>query len=131
MSLSEDFRLGAVPDIADLKGDFVVKLVTERLPAIRFFSHFKSFSYNITRGMGFNSFLGFIKVGRFRVEMGRSDLSDGLEVLKIIYDTPENPFFIRPLVDELRQICPGTYLGRGIYSIAGRKLKVFYFTVTN
>ena len=131
MSLREDFRLGTVPDIRDFKGDFVVKLITDGLPAIRFFGHTKYFSYSITENKGYNRFLRFIEVGRFRMETGQSDLPDGLEVLKIIYDPPGNPFFMRPLVDELRQICPGTYLGRGIYSIAGKKMNIFYFTVTN
>ncbi|MCP4122049.1 MAG: hypothetical protein GY751_09875 [Bacteroidetes bacterium] len=129
MSLNEDFQLGTTPEITDFNGDFVVKLEVPVLPAIRFLGHNKHFPSGIEIGGGYNPFLGFFKIGKFRIEKGKSELDDELEVLKIIYDSIENPFFIRPLVDELRQISPDCYLGRGIYTIFGRRLKVFYFTV--
>ncbi len=37
---------------------------------------------------------------------------DGKKVLDINYDRPENPFWVRPILDELVQTEKGTYLGK-------------------
>lgn len=40
-------------------------------------------------------------------------LSDpDLEVLKIDYNTPENPFYVRFVLDEIVEVSPGRYLGK-------------------
>ncbi len=78
---------------------------------------------------GYNEFLGFIKVARFRVEKGPSLADPNLEVIRIIYDHPSNPAVVRRLVDEVRQIGPDEYLGQGMYQLLGRSFWVFWFTV--
>jgi hypothetical protein len=35
--------------------------------------------------------------------------------LAIDYDVPQNPWFVRPIYDELRSLGDGLYLGRGMY----------------
>ena len=62
----------------------------------------------------------FIRVARFRVEKGQSLADPDLDVIRIVYDDPGNPFFIRPLVDEIRQIGPDEYLGQGMYQVLGK-----------
>lgn len=36
----------------------------------------------------------------------------GIKVIAIDYDLPENPFWMRPILDEIVQIAPGKYLGK-------------------
>lgn len=130
MSLRDDFDAANARDPDDLSGEYAVHLVGSFLPVpIRFFGHKKVFERNAMGITGYNAFLGgLVKAGRFRVERGASE--DGADVTQIIYDTPENPFFMRPLTDEVRETAPGTFLGRGMMKIAGKARNVFWFTVT-
>lgn len=36
----------------------------------------------------------------------------GIKVIAIDYDLPQNPFWVRPIFDELVQVAPGKYLGK-------------------
>lgn len=131
MNYKKLFKIGELPKVRDLKGSYIVRLAPPILPPIRLAGHQKYFPDHVaSQGGGFNRFLGLLKLGNFRIELGNSELSDGLTVLKIIYDHPKNPFFLRLLTDEIREIKPGHYLGRGIVNILGIKFNIFYFTVT-
>jgi hypothetical protein len=129
-SLREAFAYAATPELGDLKGYYAVRLVTGILPDIRFFSHGKFFPEDVeTKGGGFNEFLGLLKIGNFSIEKGDSILGDGQRVLRINYSRPGNPFWLKPLNDELKQIAKGFYLGRGIYCLRGYAFNTFYFSV--
>ncbi len=130
MSFRSDFEQGAARDPNDLEGEYAVRLVASFLPVpVRFFGHTKVFQHTSAGITGYNSFLGgLVKTGRFHVARGASE--DGADVTQIIYDTPENPFFMRPLTDEVRETQPGTFLGRGMMKIAGKARNVFWFTVS-
>lgn len=56
---------------------------------------------------------------RFRTVPGQSRLLADVEVLRIDYDLPENPWPVRRLVDELVRIDAGIYLGQAL--LRGRK----------
>ena len=126
---TERFRNGWVPDQIDLEGRYAVHLVGPLLPQIRVLRQCKVFERAGAGISGINEFLGFLRVARFRVERGRSLSDPSLEVIRIVYDDPRNPFFVRPLVDEIRQIGEGTYLGQGMYSVLGQAVWAFWFQV--
>ncbi len=129
LSYKQRFRNGWVPETLDLRGRYAVALVGPMLPELRFFRQCKCFEMINDRITGYNEFLGFIKVARFRVEKGPSLADPNLEVIRIIYDHPSNPAVVRRLVDEVRQIGPDEYLGQGMYQLLGRSFWVFWFTV--
>ena len=130
MSLTDNFDHAAARNPDDLAGEYAVHLVGRFLPMpVRFFGHKKVFERSAQGVTGYNAFLGgLVKTGRFRVARGAA--ADGADVTQIIYDTPENPFFMRPLTDEVRETAPGTFLGRGMMKIAGKARNVFWFTVS-
>lgn len=130
MSLADDFASAAACDPDVLSGNHAVHLVGTFLPCpVRFFGHRKVFECSPDGVTGYNAFLGGrVRMGRFHVERGVA--ADGSEVTKIVYDTPANPFFMRPLTDEVRQTAPGTFLGRGMYRFGQTARNLFWFTVT-
>ena len=58
---------------------------------------------------------GRVKTGRFFVRRGAAN--GGADVKQIVYDTPENLFFIRPLTDEGRETEPCSFLFLGMMHI--------------
>jgi hypothetical protein len=52
------------------------------------------------------------------------------QVLNISYDLPENPFWVRPVLDELVETAPGKYLGKmTLRIIPGYPFSVGFFTL--
>ena len=129
MSYRERFRNGWVPEKVDLQGKYSVHLVAPLLPDIRFLRQCKCFEKVNDRITGFNEFLGLLKIARFRVEKGKSLSDPDLDVIRIVYDHPSNPFFVRLLVDEVRQVGPDEYLGQGMFTVLGKALWAFWFSV--
>ena len=128
--LKEAFAAGTTPDPAELRGYYKVKLVTGILPDFRSFLHCKFFPMGVEKeGGGFNEFLGFIRIGSFIIERTDSIMGDGQKVLRINYNRKGNPFWLKPLNDELKKISDGLYLGRGVFLIKGRAFNTFYFSV--
>ena len=130
MRYTDQFDQARPRDPEALAGEHAVHLVARFLPApLRFLGHRKVFTAGPDGVGGYNAFLGGrVKTGYFRVARGTA--ADGSEVTQIIYDLPQNPFFMRPLTDEVRETAPGTFLGRGMYRLAGRARNLFWFTVT-
>ncbi len=129
-SLKEAFAAGSTPAATELNGYYAVRLVTGFLPDIRFFSHRKFFPDEVaTKGGGYNEFLGLVRIGNFITEQSQSILGDGQKVLRINYNRPGNPFWLKPLNDELKMLQPGIYLGRGVYRLGSLALNTFYFSV--
>lgn len=48
----------------------------------------------------------------FKMSVGKGIRDTGTDVIKIDYNVPENPFWLRPVLDEIVQIAPDTYLGK-------------------
>ena len=129
-SLKEAFAAGTTPLSKELKGYYAVRLVTGILPDIRFFAHRKFFPDDVaTKGGGYNEFLGLIRIGIFITEQAQSILGDGQQVLRINYNRPGNPFWLKALNDELKMLQPGFYLGRGVFRLGSYALNTFYFSV--
>jgi hypothetical protein len=47
--------------------------------------------------------------------------------VQLDYDHPENPFFIRAIKDEIRELAPGLYLGQAYLHLGARDHLVLYF----
>lgn len=63
---------------------------------------------------------------RFETRIARSRAGD-FDALHLDYDNAENPFFIRAIKDEIREVAPGLYLGQA-YVVTVRKSRlVLYF----
>jgi hypothetical protein len=83
-------------------GDNIV-LPSARLPAKLFWPSYRF------QDMGEGRYVAF----RFRTYAGVGVVDPDREVLKIDYDSNENPsFLIRDILDELVQVVPGVYLGK-------------------
>jgi hypothetical protein len=62
----------------------------------------------------------------FKTRTARSLKDGSLDVIKLDYDSPENPFLIRIILDEIVETAPGEFLGKvhlkvfpGVYSTIG------------
>ena len=91
----------------------------------------KSFMPGEERGEGINRVLvDRLRLYRFETFIGRSR-AGAFDALQLDYDRPDNPFFIRPIRDEIRELSPGLYLGQAWLQIAARPPSlVLYFGLT-
>jgi hypothetical protein len=83
------------------------------------------------RGEGINRvLLDRFRLYRFETFVGRSRAGD-FDAVQLDYDRPSNPFFIRPIRDEIRELSPGLYLGQAWLEIGSRPpALVLYFGLT-
>ncbi len=57
-------------------------------------------------------------------------LKDKMEVLRIDYNLPQNPFWVRLVVDEIVEISPDNFLGKVNIKLFGLIFTPGYFTLT-
>jgi hypothetical protein len=62
----------------------------------------------------FTTFVGLSRAGAF-------------DAVQLDYDHPSNPFFIRAIKDEIRELRPGLYLGQAYLHVRDRDHLVLYF----
>lgn len=130
-----------VPSVAevagDLKGRMLATTVLHGLGARlarawassgRFPWRGKSFAPSAAgSGEGINRVvLDRFRLYRFETFIGPSRAGD-FAALQLDYDLPENPFFIRPIKDEMRQLREGLYLGQAYLHRRGQDTLVLYF----
>ena len=73
---------------------------------------------------------GRLAAFRFRTWTGPGKLDADRDVLKIDYDSPDNPdFLIRDILDELVQVVPGANLGKVLLRRGQRHVLVGYFAL--
>lgn len=91
----------------------------------------KSFTPGDERGEGINRVVvDRLRLYRFATFIGRSR-AGAFDALQLDYDRPDNPFFIRPIRDEIRELSPGLYLGQAWLEIGARPPSlVLYFGLT-
>lgn len=144
--LLELYRRAEVPTVPELDGDLRGRMLAVRgsgrvwfalLRAFAAWRHFpwrgKSFwSRTIaTRGDGINRVFGDERPRRwFRFEtfIGPSR-ADGGPAFQLDYDNPDNPFFIRVIKDEVRQVAPGLFLGQAYVTLFGKPRLALYFAL--
>ncbi len=133
LKLKKQFAQSPPPGTEELHGYYAVRLVTGFLPPLRFFGHRKFFPVDVAdpepESGGFNEFAGKIRIGLFTIEPADSILGDGQQVLRINYNRTGNPFWLRPLNDELKKVGDQCYLGRGVFRLFGLTFNSFYFSV--
>jgi hypothetical protein len=59
-----------------------------------------------------------------------SSFLDGKPTFLLDYSGPVNPPFIRSIVDEIREVAPGLYLGPAALNFRGRPRAVLFFAVS-
>jgi hypothetical protein len=130
-SALERFRAGTAPKDAAIVGVWAVRAWFGPLPSFRAFGHCKEFRREGSSIVGNNRFLGGLQTGHFYLDHGISNLGDGLEVIKIVYNVPRNPPVMRWLTDEVRFVADNELLGRGVMQLPGitQPIQVFWFTV--
>ncbi|HEY4394291.1 MAG TPA: hypothetical protein VGP64_09530 [Polyangia bacterium] len=79
------------------------------------------------RGTGINRvFTDKIRWFRFDTFIAPSRAGH-FDALQLDYDNPDNPFFIRAIKDEVRELRPGLFLGQAYLKTKRREILVLYF----
>jgi hypothetical protein len=66
---------------------------------------------------------------RFTTFIAPSHDRDGRDAMQLDYDHADNPFFIRAIEDEIREIGDGLYLGQAWLRVRGKKHFVLWFAL--
>ena len=92
----------------------------------------KSFDGESERGKGINrvNFFGKRKWFPFKTRFDASFV-DGKPTFVLDYSGDGNPPMIRSIVDEVREVAPGLYLGPAAIKIKGRPRRVLFFAVSH
>lgn len=89
------------------------------------------FAVSPDAGRGINR----VRLGPLRFEWYPFDtriepsLVDGKDTVLLDYDKPENPIFIRPIRDEIREIAPGLFLGPAMWKRGSGATHVLWFAL--
>ena len=82
-------------------------------------------------GRGINRvFSDRVRLFAFETSIARSRAGD-FDAFQLDYDLPENPFFIRRIKDEIRELSPGLYLGQAYWHTTRADHLVLYFALTS
>jgi hypothetical protein len=143
-ALGRLYEQARVPDLGALRGDMRGRMLTPTiLPpgwsalavawagSDAFPWRGKSFSpLSAQAGRGINRvFSERLRLFAFDTFIASSRHGD-FDALQLDYDLPANPFFIRPIKDELRQIGPTLFLGQAYLATAKADHLVLYFALT-
>ena len=92
----------------------------------------KSFQGGSDEGTGINrvNFFGKRNWFPFKTRFANSFL-DGKPAFVLDYSGPGNPPLIRSIVDEIREVAPGLYLGPAALNFRGRPRPVLFFAVSH
>ena len=145
-ALAELYRNAGVPRIGDVTGDLRGRLLAipsleeplATLPRLLASSSAfpwrgKSFAaVNAERGTGNNRVIvDRLRLFRFETFIGPSRAGD-FDAMQLDYDNRDNPFFIRAIKDEVRELAPGLYLGQAFVQIGASAPKLaLYFGLTS
>jgi hypothetical protein len=135
------YREARVPRIADVHGDLRGRMLAvlgvrgRAARAVRAFAGSNAFPWRGKTfaphdehgGSGENRvFSDRLHVFRFETFIGPSRAGD-FDAVQLDYDKPQNPFVIRAIKDEIREIAPRLYLGQAYLELSGRARLVLYF----
>jgi hypothetical protein len=145
--LDKLYREGKRPaTIADLNGDAIGAMLAWRSPASGPFAwllrawgtsflfpwdgkSFKSHSNDLGEGINRVTFFKKMRWFPFKTRFEPSFL-DGKPSFLLDYSGPANPPFIRSIVDEVREVAPGLFLGPAALLVKGRPRPILYFAVS-
>jgi len=142
--LSALYAKGTVPRLRDLDGTPRGRMLTwvgplgrdRAFDALRRFARSRVFpwggksfaSHDETRGRGVNRVRLAGDLFVFETRIGPS-VTDGNPCVILDYDQPTNPWFIRKIHDELRQVGPRQYLGPAMWKGRSGEKLVLYFAI--
>ena len=132
--------------LSDLNGDAIGAMLAWRTPAsgplaslLRKFGESSVFAWkgksfkslSAERGEGINrvTFLGRRRWFPFGTRFDASFL-DGEPTFVLDYARPGNPPLIKSIVDEVREVGPGLYLGPAALKLGGRPRPILFFAVS-
>ena len=129
------------PVLTDVQGDLRGRMLATTVlrgpvaSVVRAFASSNAFPWrgksfaprDAVRGEGINRvILDRWRLYRFETRIAPSR-AGAFDALQLDYDLPENPFFIRPIKDEMRELAPGLWLGQAYLELSGRANLVLYF----
>ena len=83
------------------------------------------------QGEGINRvFTDRLRLFRFTTFVGKSRAGD-FDAVQLDYDHPTNPFFIRAIKDEIRELSSGLFLGQAWLLVSGKAHLGLYFGLTS
>src|SRR5262245_47937811 len=139
--LASLYRGARVPRLEQVSGDLRGRMLATtvlRGPAARVARAFAGSSFFPWRGKSFSPadalhgeginrvFTDRIKLYRFETSLGPSRFGE-FDAVELNYDLPENPFFIRPIKDEIRELSSGLWLGQAWLAVGRTPRLVLYF----
>ncbi len=139
------YAAGSVPRLEDIKGDLRGRMLglqigggavakVGRLLAGRSWFPWRGKSFSLlssspARGDGINRvFVDRNKWFRFETFVGKSRAGD-FDAVQLDYDNKDNPFFIRAIKDEIREVRPGLYLGQAYIVTGTTECLALYFAL--
>jgi hypothetical protein len=137
------YRTARVPRLADVNGDLQGRMLAvpslgASLPSwLRAFVRSSAFPWRgksftphgAERGEGINRVLGDrFRWFRFTTFVGRSRAGE-FEAVQLDYDHADNPFFIRAIEDEIRELRPGLWLGQAYLRVRGQSRLALWFAL--
>lgn len=141
-ALIELYRCARTPTVADLDGKLKGRMLAvpslKGRPIVDMLKHFaadgpmpwqgKTFTSHGDRGgEGINRVFGNrANWYRFRTFVGPSRIGN-FDAVQLDYDIEGNPFFVRPVKDEVREVAPGLWLGIAYLHTAGNDHLGLYF----
>jgi hypothetical protein len=140
-ALSVLYAQASVPRLADVSGDLrgrmlampslrgpAARLVRRLASSDRFPWRGKSFTpHGEDKGEGINRVVtDRLRLFRFETFVGPSRAGD-FDAVQLDYDKPGNPFFIRAIKDEIRELEPGLYLGQAWIQLRDKPWLWLYF----
>ncbi len=142
-TLLDLYRGAAVPRIEEIQGDLrgrmlalalggsIVSDTGRSLASTSWFPwRGKSFTAPAAkgaRGAGINRvFRDRTRLFRFETFVGKSRAGD-FDAVQLDYDNAVNPFFIRAIKDEIRELRPGLFLGQAYVATATKATLALYF----
>ena len=137
------YRGGRTPQVADLDGDLIGRmLIVPWAPSflaapLRAWARSRAFPWRgktfhsiaPDRGVGINRVFGDTNPRRwfrFDTYVGPSRAGE-FDALQLDYDNPGNPFFIRAIKDEVREVESGLWLGQAWLVYGRRQFLAVYF----
>jgi hypothetical protein len=144
-ALLELYRGASVPELGGIHGDLrgrmlAIPSLPEPLAAApRAFASSSFFPWRgksfqplgAEQGEGINRvFSDRLRLFRFTTFVGKSRAGD-FDAVQLDYDHAENPFFIRAIKDEIRELSPGLYLGQAWLLVGGKAHLGLYFGLTS
>ncbi len=145
-TLERLYRAASVPKLTDVRGDLrgrmlalapgapgILTTLARTLASQDWFPwRGKSFSpLAADRGEGINRVISDRwRLFRFETFVGPSR-AGSFDAVQLDYDNPGNPFFIRAIKDEIRELSPGLYLGQAWLNTGKSPTLALYFGLTS